>query len=1013
MSASPAHLEPRTDVDAGRAAFRAFLDAISETAWVYDTVTLRFLEVNSHAERVYGYSRDEFLRMTLHDIRPPDEQRRLETYLREHAAELKVWSNTGLWLHVTRTGQRRHVEVLGSPFPSMGPTARLVIVREASHAHTVEVERTRALERYRLLFEASRDAIFIADEQGRYVDANSAACEMFGVTREQLLSMKVAELCVPADHAPAREQFEDYRAKGEMRGEFTFIRGSERRVGEFSAVRLDDGTHLSIVRDVTAVRAAEQRLRESEERLELAVLGADIGLWDWNVPQNTVVYNRRSAAIIGLTPEQLGPDESAWASRVHPEDLPKARATLDRHLLGDDSPFEVEYRIRHEDGSWRWILDRGRVVERDAAGRAIRAAGTNLDITRRKIAELALAAREKFIESVTTAVPSIVYVFDLKRRCNVWCNRHAGEILGYTPEEVRALGDELLSRMIVPEDIPGVLAYFDRVAGARDGEVLTHRYRVTHRDGTVRWVSGREVVLDRDPDGSVRHVVGVAVDVSADEATREALRRSEAKWRTLVDQVPDHVILVGVNDPYPVEFMNRGEKDFGSVSAVGTPVVEVVGPQDRPQFLSKLHAALGTGEPQVHEIHSAPPGLEPRWWESRMAPIVDGVGGKSGLVVVTRDVTHRKTLELQLREWTTRYEAAVQAAGAVLFEWDLFTWNVLFGLGIDELLGGKPQRTYTPESWASHIHPEDREVCNSAFETALRDRSGYSVQYRLHRLDGSIIHVHDAARIVEMESSGVVKLIGFLTDITRQVRHEQELAHTNRELARSNADLERFALATSHDLAEPLRAIAGHAAILDRRLRGNLDRESAEALAYIRSGADRMQTLIDDLLAYARAGSRPLTLARVDLNLALKRGVAAISRLVHASSAQIIVEPLPSVQGDLTLLSQVFQNLVGNAIKFRHRDRVPKVVISAHRAGESWEIRVEDNGIGIEPAHARRLFEMFQRLHTRDEIPGSGVGLALTKRVIERLGGRVWVESVPGEGSSFRFTIPAIEGALP
>jgi signal transduction histidine kinase len=238
---------------------------------------------------------------------------------------------------------------------------------------------------------------------------------------------------------------------------------------------------------------------------------------------------------------------------------------------------------------------------------------------------------------------------------------------------------------------------------------------------------------------------------------------------------------------------------------------------------------------------------------------------------------------------------------------------------------------------------------------------------------------------------------------------EKGLRRQARDLARSNAQLEEFAYVASHDLQEPLRMIKSYLELFARRYAGRLDADADQFIAYAVDGATRMQHLISDLLAYSRVGTAAAPMAPVDCDTVLAQALNDLKVAMDESGAVVTHDPLPAVVGDGGQLRQVFENLIGNAIKFRNA-APPRVHISAARTGDEWTLRVRDNGIGIAPEHAGRIFAIFQRLHTRDEYPGTGIGLTICKKIVERHGGRIWVDSAEGRGATFAFTLPARGG---
>jgi signal transduction histidine kinase len=251
-------------------------------------------------------------------------------------------------------------------------------------------------------------------------------------------------------------------------------------------------------------------------------------------------------------------------------------------------------------------------------------------------------------------------------------------------------------------------------------------------------------------------------------------------------------------------------------------------------------------------------------------------------------------------------------------------------------------------------------------------------------------------------------------DITEHKRAEEELKQTMAELARSNKELEQFAYVASHDLQEPLRMVASYVQLLARRYQGRLDADADEFIAYAVDGASRMQGLINDLLAYSRVGTRGKPFEPTNCEAVLEQALTNLQVAIRDNDAVVTHDPLPTVMADATQLVQLFQNLIGNAVKFRS-EQPPCVHVSASETFEVskpskvWRFSVQDNGIGIDPEYHERIFMIFQRLHTREEYPGTGIGLAVCKKIVERHGGRIWVESQPRKGSTFYFTIPMIE----
>lgn len=238
----------------------------------------------------------------------------------------------------------------------------------------------------------------------------------------------------------------------------------------------------------------------------------------------------------------------------------------------------------------------------------------------------------------------------------------------------------------------------------------------------------------------------------------------------------------------------------------------------------------------------------------------------------------------------------------------------------------------------------------------------------------------------------------------------ESLLATQAELARSNAELEQFAYVASHDLQEPLRMVASYVGLLERRYRGRLDSDADDFIEFAVDGARRMQALLNGLLDLSRVGTRGRDLEPTESEAALRDALMNLEQAIGEVGAEVSHEPLPPVLGDRMQLTQLFQNLMSNAIKF-NTSGTPRVAVTANRSGAMWEFAVADNGIGIDPAHFDRIFQVFQRLHTRDVYAGTGIGLSVCRKIAERHGGTIWPESAKGEGTTFRFTLKAVEAA--
>ena len=278
----------------------------------------------------------------------------------------------------------------------------------------------------------------------------------------------------------------------------------------------------------------------------------------------------------------------------------------------------------------------------------------------------------------------------------------------------------------------------------------------------------------------------------------------------------------------------------------------------------------------------------------------------------------------------------------------------------------------------------------------------------MKRADGSAVWVSLTVHPVKNDEGHIISSLGMAVDITERKEAEARRKEYADELARSNADLQQFAYVASHDLQEPLRMVSSYTQLLAKRYEGRLDEDADTYIEYAVVGASGMRRIIQDLLAYLRVGSRERPLARTNLNVIVDDALANLMAAIDDSNAAITVDSLPEVACDRSQMTQLFQNILGNAVKYRSSQPL-RVHISADRGDGEWTFSISDNGIGIDREFSDQIFVIFNKLHTREEYDGTGIGIAICKKIVERQGGRIWVESEIGQGCNFRFILTFTE----
>jgi PAS domain S-box-containing protein len=528
----------------------------------------------------------------------------------------------------------------------------------------------------------------------------------------------------------------------------------------------------------------------------------------------------------------------------------------------------------------------------------------------------------------------------------------------------------------------------------------------------------------------------------------EARHESEERFRKIFEEGPLGMAIVGMDYRFvKVNATLCRMTGYTEQELTGRSFADITHPEDLAADL-ELAAKVFNGKLAFYQLEKRyiKKSGEPLWIHLTASVIRDAAGAPLYGLAMVEDITERKQaeeeicrvhedLEIRVQERTAelaranqilaaeiaerqRAEAALQKSEASMraivdaaldciiaidHQGRIVEFNPAatetFGYARHEAIGKQLAELIIPPAWRERHYQGMAHYLATGESPIL----GKRLEMPAIRADGTELLVELA--VVPLPWHEQPRFTAYLRDITQRKRAEEALQQTAQELARSNTELEQFAYVASHDLQEPLRMVSGYLQLLQRHYKGRLDTDADEFITYAVDGATRMQRLIHDLLDYSRVGTRQKALRPTDSEQVLARALDNLRLTIAESGAVVTHDPLPTVLADDLQLLQVMQNLLGNALKFRSQ-QPPQVHVTATRQGTEWVFAVRDNGIGLDPAYAKRIFVIFQRLHSRTEYPGTGIGLAICKKIIERHGGRIWVESAPGKGATFFFTLP-------
>lgn len=513
-----------------------------------------------------------------------------------------------------------------------------------------------------------------------------------------------------------------------------------------------------------------------------------------------------------------------------------------------------------------------------------------------------------------------------------------------------------------------------------------------------------------DQETSFLATVAQNISIAYEGFISESKRLKEVRARkTILESIKDGFF--SVDEKFTINYWNEEAQrltGINKVEAIDSEIWKIFPEINKRPVKQAFYKAISEKKTSNLEYHFSELN---RWFELNIYPTEDGVS------VYFKDITDRKNKEQELILSNQRFEKVTEATNDAIWEWDIKNNTVYWGIGYEKQFGHKID-SITPSFslWEKLIHPDDKNtVSSSILDTVYNTlKTSWTEEYRFKNYDETYSYVMDRGYIIRDEKNKAVRMIGALTDISHRKEYEKSLEYLNsilknraEELTDMNLELERFAYIASHDLQEPLRMITGFLSQLEKKYADQLDEKANKYIFYAVDGAKRMRKIILDLLEYSRIGKLDESeIVELNLKSVLKEVTSVLDQAIKESDATLNIADLPKIKGYELYFTQIFQNLISNAIKYR-KEGVPPVIDIDYEENETHFIfSVSDNGIGIDPKFQDKVFVIFQRLHNKDQYSGTGVGLAIVKKVVEQMGGEIWLKSNKNNGTTFYFSIP-------
>jgi len=891
---------------------------------------------------------------------------------------------------------------------SLLPTVELALARHAFEVQLMESEK-----RIRELTDALPEFVYETDATGAFSFVSASCLEMFGYTKEEFeAGLTVFDVIVTDDRDRGQKTFRRRMDATELGWvEYTGLRkdGSTIPISVSARPIHHDGVAIGtrgIAADNTQRKRSEERLRDSERRIREITDALPVVVYETDATGRMTFVNATAFDLLGYAKEEVEAGRSIF-QLIAPADRRRAHAVFRRRMGGEDVG-RVEYSGLRKDGSTFPVSIRAVLMRRDGAVVGMR--GIIVDVTERKKAELALAESEAKLRITIASMVDGILTVGLDWKVTD-CNEAVSRMSQRSKEEV--IGKPFLD-LLAPESRSQILETVPELM--EKGTIRTNAPWV--RKNGERIDVEANVSLIKDAAGQPKAFLAVARDVTERQKAESVLHEAQEELRqhaTMFDAAHDSIMTL---DPEgTITYWNRGaERLYGwtKQEAEGqnaNALLRTRFPESRDALWPKLtESGLWEGELIQVTRDGVPVTVASSW-----TLIKDERGNASAILEISSDVTERKKAELALAESEAklRITFATMADGIVIAQLNETVTDCneailrLTQRSREEIIG-KPFEDLIPPQFRSLI-PDARKLLVGAIflrtEPSNEKKETVRTDSQLLRKNGERVDIETNISLIEDASGQPAAFLIVARDVTERKQMEHQLDSILADLQRSNAELEQFAYVTSHDLQEPLRMITSYIQLIEEDYKGKLDADADQYIAFAVEGAKRMHTLINDLLAYSRVGTRGEPFLPTSMSSALSAAIANLDVAIEENHAVITHDELPTVLGDEAQLIQLFQNLLGNAIKFRSED-TPMIHVGVEETNDDWVFSVRDNGIGIDMKHAERIFVVFQRLHAREEYAGTGIGLAVVKKMVERHGGHIWVESEPANGSTFYFTLP-------
>lgn len=984
--------------------------------FIWDFESKQIVDCNDAALIKYGYTREEFLSLTILDIRPAEDVERIKSV----TATEEVYTNYGrslhndTWRHLKKSGELMEVEVTGHVLEYRGRKATLVLIHDVTIQKQAEEQLKLSEKRFKSLIQDGSDLMAILDLAGNYTYVSPTSVSVLGIEPSQFIGKNAFDFIHPDDKDEVISQFSKLTTDKRISIPAFRFRNNE---GEWRWVEtivtnlLDDPAVMGIVansRDVTEKEQLFGELKASESRYKGFYESQTNFVIRTDMNGNYSYYNKKFEETFGwLYPDGIILGKHCMGS-IRDYDHQKAIETVQKCISTPETVYKVELDKPLADGSTLTTLWDFMCVT-DVEGNPFEIQCMGIDITERIQFEKSLRESNERYEYINKAANDAIYDWDPANDKFYWGDSFT-RIFGHETNFSNFTLDDL-AKLVHPNDVEVAQKELAEFLADPTRNSWTFECRLQRADGTYAYIKQIGYLI-RDEKGIPKRMIGALRDVSENRELQQLVNNA-----TKLSRIGAWEVDVKRNTLYwspMTKMIHEVEDDYtpSIQDGIGFYREDV-----RPEVESIVTKAMTEGGMFDFEMPLITAKGNECW--VRAIGEVEMFDGEVIRVFGSfQDIHQMKMAELAIIRSNERFEKVTQATNDAIWDWDITSDQTYLGNGYQTLFGydlSNKKDNEILKLWSGLIHEEDAALVKQHFKLALESPNIYKwqMEYRYRKANGTFAFVQDKALIIRDENHKAIRMVGAMSDITYRKEYEESLHRLNttldakaKDLAVSNAELEQFAYIASHDLQEPLRMISSFLTQLHKKYHNQLDEKANQYIHFAVDGAKRMRQIILDLLEYSRVGKHDVSLEEIDINEVVNEICLLQRQRILEQSASIEYKDLPVVHSFRVPLTQIFQNLIGNALKYSKTGEKSVILIKGEEQKDRYLFSVADNGIGINKDFHTKVFELFQRLHNRNEYEGTGMGLAIVKKILENLGGKIWVESEEGLGSVFYFTIP-------